>query len=139
MNAVFVDTSALYALVNAADSCHLLAKQAWHDLTAQRQPLVTTNYVVVEAMALLQRRHGLAAAIAVHQDFIPLIDVLWADHQTHNLAANLLVFSNRRQLSFVDCHSFVAMRQHRLTHAFAFDDDFAEQGFTLLPTPPNLR
>jgi len=39
----------------------------------------------------------------------------------------------RRQLSLVDCASFVVMRAHGLTRAFGFDAHFAEQGFTVTP------
>ena len=38
-----------------------------------------------------------------------------------------------RQLSLVDCTSFVVMRQIGIDDVFAFDRHFAEQGFTVLP------
>jgi uncharacterized protein len=40
--------------------------------------------------------------------------------------------AHRRHLSLVDCVSFAAMHQFGLSAVFAFDNHFAEQGFTIL-------
>ncbi|RME55690.1 MAG: VapC toxin family PIN domain ribonuclease, partial [Caldilineae bacterium] len=44
----------------------------------------------------------------------------------------MVVGANRRGLSLVDCTSFVVMQQLGIDTAFAFDNHFKEQGFTLL-------
>ncbi len=43
-----------------------------------------------------------------------------------------LLAANRRQLSLVDCVSFVVCRQRQLEQVFAFDTHFSEQGFFCL-------
>jgi predicted nucleic acid-binding protein len=40
-----------------------------------------------------------------------------------------------RQVSLVDWTSFVLMRRRGTSEAFAFDDDFTRQGFTLFGSP----
>lgn len=39
----------------------------------------------------------------------------------------------RRRVSLVDWVSVTVMRRLGMTEAFAFDDDFADHGFTLVP------
>jgi len=43
-----------------------------------------------------------------------------------------LLTAGRRQLSLVDCVSFLTMRRLNLKMAFAFDRHFTEQGFEVL-------
>ncbi len=43
-----------------------------------------------------------------------------------------LLTAGRRDLSLVDCVSFDSMRRQGVPDAFAFDQDFVEQGFRLL-------
>jgi uncharacterized protein len=64
---------------------------------------------------------------------VPLLNVYWVQPERHNLVVTALLSANRRQLSLVDCTSFVVMRELRIDRVFAFDHHFAEQGFTLLP------
>ena len=59
----FVDTSALYALLDRADPNHGPAANVFPPLL--RDGLVTHNYVVVESLALLDRRCGRRAALAL--------------------------------------------------------------------------
>ena len=58
MNRVFVDTSALLALMNAEDHLHGRAVEAANALRSTGAGLVTTSYVMVETYALLDRRLG---------------------------------------------------------------------------------
>lgn len=50
----FVDTSALYALMDAADPMHQRAGQTFRSI--RDQDVVTSNYVLLEASALVDRR-----------------------------------------------------------------------------------
>jgi uncharacterized protein len=51
----------------------------------------------------------------------------------HALAFATFLAANRRQLSLVYCASFTAMSSLKIEAAFAFEDHFVEQGFTVLP------
>jgi predicted nucleic acid-binding protein len=108
----------------------------WKDLLDREASLLCTNYVLVEAFALVQHRLGLAAVRTLQEDVVPMLDVRWmteADHQA-GLAAMLTAAS--RQLSLVDCVSFETMRNLGIRVALAFDRHFAEQGFALLEASP---
>lgn len=130
---VFVDTSALYALLSRTDENHRPAAAAFPGLR-RRGSLITHNYVVVEAAALVHRRLGGAAVRALLDELLAPIEVLWVDPGLHAVAqAAFLAGARRRGISLVDRVSFETMRRHGIGSAFAFDPDFASEGFELIP------
>jgi predicted nucleic acid-binding protein len=131
--AVFVDTSALYALMDADDDFNRVAGAQWASLLNGGETLVSTNYVLVETLALVQRRLGMAAAARLQMDIVPVLDIHWVDESTHRSAIGALLIAGQRGLSLVDCVSFEIMRGRGIDRAFAFDADFASAGFNLLP------
>ncbi len=132
---VFVDTSALYATLDADDVNHEGAARAWPvllDRLADDPFAVTTHSgVVTEIAALVQRRLGMRAVATLLDDIVPLFDITWIDERLHRLAVTALVAAGHRQVSLVDWTSFVVMRELGLDTAFAYDDDFERQGFSL--------
>lgn len=132
---ILVDTSALFAVLDADDQYHTQARETWEHLLSEEERLVCTNYVLVEAFALVQNRLGMEAVRTLQEDILPLVGVEWIDAQSHYSSVVALLTAGRRGLSLVDCASFETMRRLGLTTAFAFDSDFAEQGFQLIPLP----
>ena len=126
---VYVDTSAFYALMDRADSHHEQAVKCWKAFLDLDTPLFTSNYVVIETMALLQNRLGLEAATLWHDDILDIISVHWVDVQMHRLAYELWLSLKQRKLSLVDCIGFVIMRNKKCREAFCFDRHFKAQGF----------
>jgi predicted nucleic acid-binding protein len=126
---VFVDTSALLAVLNAGDENHARAARVFRGLLESSEELVTSNYVLVETMALLQHRFGLAAARGFQDDMVPVLGIAWVDAELHAEATAALLTAGRRDLSLVDCVSFACMRRQGFTRAFHFDRHFREQGF----------
>lgn len=129
---VFVDTSAFLAVLAADDEHHAVAAATWRRLITDEEPLVTNNYVLVETLALLQRRVGLDAVRAFQAKVMPSLLVRWMDEQQHQEALTSVLSANRRYLSLVDCASFQTMRLNGIGRAFTFDQHFAEQGFELV-------
>jgi predicted nucleic acid-binding protein len=129
---VFIDTSALLALLGKDDPEHQRAAGVWPDLL-DRGPVIAHAYVVVEASALVQRRMGMAAAEHLHGYLLPAVDVRLVDRGQHDRAVARWRGSTRRRLSLVDVVSFVVMEDAGVDRAFAFDDDFAAQGFDVVP------
>jgi predicted nucleic acid-binding protein len=125
---VFVDTSALYALLDRSDDRHLDAAGAFRGL--RETGAVTHNYVVVESIALVQARLGLEAVRRLLDDLLPVVSVRWVGVDLHRIAAAALLASGTAAVSFVDRVSFAFMREHALTQAFAYDGHFAREGFT---------
>ena len=130
---VFVDTSAFYAVLDADDQCHQAARSSWAELLDGGHALHTSNYVLVETMALLQARIGMDCVRAFAADVLPVVNLFWVDEMTHRSAYHALLVSGRRDLSLVDCVSFEAMRRLHLEDAFCFDRHFAEQGMRVVP------
>ena len=130
---VFVDTSALYALLDRADAHHKQAVAAWTDLLNGDERFVTSNYVFVESFALTQSRLGMDAARLLQEDILPIINIHFADREIHRSGISAVLSAGRRNLSFVDCVSFEIMRTLGIKTAFTFDPHFREQGFTVNP------
>ena len=132
---LFVDTSAILAFLDADQPRHADVIDAWDQAIAGQLRLFTSNYVLVESFALVQRRLGLEALRALADVLVPLLRPLWIDEELHAAAVAALFAAGRRKLSLVDCTSFELMRRHGLIEALALDDDFARQGFRLVPNP----
>lgn len=129
---VFVDTSAFLALLDASDRVHAPARKAWEGLLDPDVRLYTNNYVLVETLALIQRKFGLSVIRVFEEDVLPVISVAWVDEAAHKAAMSALLAASRRELSLVDCTSFETMRKVGLRTAFSFDRHFKEQGFELV-------
>ena len=132
---IFVDTSALVAFLDADQPWHAEVIDTWDRAVADEKALFTSNYVLVESFALVQRRLGLEALRALADVLVPMLRPLWIDEELHAATVASLFAAGRRKLSLVDCTSFELMRRRGLTDALALDDDFARQGFRLLPAP----
>lgn len=135
---VFVDTSALLAVLNRSDLWAVRAAHQWRRLIESRAELATTSYVVLETVSVLQRRLGLPAVQTFCASLLPLMEVSFVDADLHAAALSTLLMANRRELSLVDCCSLEFMRRQRVGTAFAYDRHFTEQGFELcgdLPEP----
>jgi len=130
---IFVDTSGLYAVFDRDDANHSKARVAWEEWLRQDEPLITNNYVILETLALLQRRIGVAAVRMFQEDVAPLLRVDWVSEGQHSAAVEAMLAAARRKLSVVDCVSFQTMRRHGLRTAFCFDPHFREQGFSTKP------
>jgi predicted nucleic acid-binding protein len=130
---IFIDTSGFYAVLDANDESHEAARTAWVRLLEGRNAIHTSNYVLVETIALLQGRIGMECVNVFTADILPIVNVFWVDEGVHRSAHHALMVSARRNLSLVDVVSFEVMRRLDLREVFCFDSHFAEQGFTPLP------
>lgn len=130
---LFADTSAFYVMSDEGDRHHVEARRFWQECIDAREDIVSTNYVVVETFALMQRRLGIAAARRFQTEIVPVLQVEWVDEPTHRVAVAAVLGAGRRSLSLVDCVSFEVMRRLRLDRVFAFDADFENHGFRCVP------
>ncbi len=128
---VFADTSALYALLVRNDYMHVRAKLNFAHFREHQARLVTTSFVIVETVALLQRRVGMEAVYGFQSRIIPLLDIIWVDKELYNKAIQRLLALNKRGVSLVDCLSFEVMEARGIALAFTFDRHFAEFGFSM--------
>jgi uncharacterized protein len=127
---VFVDTSALYALLDEADRHHADASDALRRLVGTE--LVTHAYVIVETCALVGRRLPWRATERLVDGLLPVIEVRPVDADLHGAAMGAYRGSASAAVSLVDHASFTLMRSLGIGRAFAYDDDFVREGFELI-------
>ena len=124
---VFVDTSALLAILDEDDRFHREAAETFRALIAGTE-LVTHNYVEVETLTLARRRLGPGAVARLTDRLLPAMTTIWVDEPLHR-AALAAQRSAAASVSLVDTVSFEVMRREGIVQAFAFDVDFEAQGF----------
>ena len=128
-----VDTSALYALLDGDDAYHARSVERWEREPPGEGSLVTTNYIVLESMTLLQARLGMAAVRTFHDAVLPVLRLEWINEGAHARAVSAFLAADRRGPSLVDFSSFEIMRRLGIRSAFTFDRHFRQYGFETLP------
>ncbi len=131
----FIDTSAFYAVLDKSDVNHNRAAKIWRELLERDAVLMTSNYVIVECFALMQKRLGKYAARVFQDQILPLVSIQWVGENDHLRGVSAFLTASRRKLSLVDCVSFVMMRDLGLKDVFCFDKDFEKEGFSCLEPP----
>lgn len=127
---IFIDTSALFALLDRDDDAHRRARAFFE----QGPPsLLTHNYVVAETTALVHRRLGAVLGRTLLEDLMPVIAIRWVDEEIHRAATSAFLAAVRRRTSLVDWVSFEVMRRDGIEQAFTFDRDFVSTGFEIVP------
>ncbi len=125
-----MDTSAIYALADRNDPRHNEARERFQRTLESGEDLITHNSVLVEAMAVIQNRLGLAAALQTAND-CRAVEIEWVTEAGHDEALRRLARRGHRRVSIVDQGSFLVMRRRGVRTALAFDPDFEAEGFRL--------
>jgi uncharacterized protein len=130
---MFVDTGAWFAAFVPGDSDHQAARR-W--LSQNRQPLVTTDYILDELLTLLKCRGEFCRAEQAGQSILDglVAQLEWVTPA--DVHAAWIVFRRFRDKgwSFTDCTSRVVMERLGINTAFSFDEHFREFGnVTLVP------
>jgi predicted nucleic acid-binding protein len=135
-NKVFVDTSGWANLFVATELYHEQAKQWFQKARQQKQEMVTTNYVVIELVALLNsplrvpRPQLFKYVDAVRS--APYINLVHIDAAIDAAAWELLKTREDKAWSLVDSTSFAVMQQLRIQEALTTDHHFEQAGFVRL-------
>jgi predicted nucleic acid-binding protein len=127
---VFVDTSGWYAYFDKSDRFHAEAAS----FIGRRPTLLTSDLVVSETLALLQRRINKAVSQKVGEILLDrmVVELLIPSFKT--LQESLLLYEGTsRKLSFVDCSNKILMAQNDLDTIFCFDEDFKGLGLKVVP------
>jgi uncharacterized protein len=128
---IFLDTSGIYALADIDDANHQAAVDAFQAAHSVGRRVVTSNYVLVESAALLQRRLGHKSALALLSD-APKFDITWVTAEIHALGVRRLNEAGGSKVSLVDAISFVIMRMRGMDTYLGFDRHFDAEGFRRL-------
>ena len=131
---VFVDTSALYALIDKRDSHHRKTGEVVVRLLRSRRRLVTTDYIVAEAVNLANARAGsvLGTRILDLLEQSAGIRVEWISSARFESTKRFFRRHTDHRYSFTDCASFVVMHELELAEALTTDHHYVEAGFTSL-------
>jgi predicted nucleic acid-binding protein len=131
---IFIDTSAFLAVLNVNDKFHQKARQAWDEILSSDATLFSSNYILLETIALLHSRFGIEAVRLFVRDILPVVGLIWVNQTIHEQGMSALLVANHRMLSLADCTSFEIMRLAGLDLALTFDLHFHDQGFNIIPT-----
>jgi uncharacterized protein len=132
---IFVDTSAWLALADRHDRGHAGALNVARRIArGEFGKQVTTNYVMTETLTLVRRRLGPSAAVSLAKTFAESdeIRVFWIEPVHHEQAVQRMAGHTDKVWSLTDCASFVVMDALQIRLAFAFDEDFAQAGFSVV-------
>jgi uncharacterized protein len=130
----FVDTSALYALIDRRDSHHSVMAKRVRRLLGSHRRLVTTDYVVCEAVNLANARsgHHVGTRILELIERSAALRVEWIGSLRFDASKIFYRRYSDHRYSFTDCTSFVVMQELRISDALTTDEHFAEAGFQVL-------
>lgn len=141
MKQIFVDSSGWIALYNGRDAHHARAEAAFAGLRNTAVSLVTSDYIIDEAITHIRAwgSHADAITFGAAVRGHPLID--WVDiaEPAWSAAWDIFVRYDDKRFSFTDCTSFAIMRARTIREAFTFDADFEQMGFRMWPGPDGKR
>jgi predicted nucleic acid-binding protein len=122
--AVLWDSSAVLALLDANDADHKSAVGVVRQIASERRPSFITNYIEVEAHALLLRKLGrMLAREWLLTGGLPVIRALPAEE---NLAKEIIARHSDKNWSLCDAISFAVMEARGVKRAFTFDHHFLQ-------------
>ena len=132
MDRLFVDTGAWFAYVNREDPDHAAVRKVLRNFDGR---IVTSNFVFDETVTLCRYRLGHRVAVKVGAALLDpaAADLVRVTAEDERTGWALFLSREDKGYSFTDCTSFILMRRLRLRQAAAVDDDFRQQGFSVLP------
>ncbi len=130
MAQVFVDTSAVFALIDRDDANHGAARRTLKTFKARRLEPVLTNFVVAESHALLLARLDASIARSWLLGNVWPIERLREEDEAR--ARAIIARYTDKTFTYVDATSFAVMERLGLKTAFAFDPHFRQYGFQVI-------
>ncbi len=116
----------MLALLDADDADHPVATLIAHEIAPERRPSFITNYLEVEAHALLLRKLGRALAGQwLLGGGLPVVRV---SPQEEERGKSLLEQYSDKDWSLCDAISFAVIDRRRVDAAFSFDRHFVQFG-----------
>lgn len=133
-NKIFVDTAGWANFFIKKQPQHQACKQLVQQYRLHQTQFVTTNYIILELVALLHSPLRIPPAVAV-----PIVETIkqveWIEiiHITaalDNEAWQLRQARLDKNWSLVDCSSFVIMQKNDIREALTTDAHFEQAGFS---------
>ena len=139
MAPVFVDTGGWIGLVVKRDQFHQEEFSYYQNLSQQKTPDLTTNYVLIETYTRIRYDDGHDKALQFHDIITKAVEVRrlrleWITLSLYERGWNIFLKYKDQKFSFVDCTSFAVARQANVREIFGFDQNFSTMGFILKPS-----
>jgi uncharacterized protein len=130
---MLVDTSALLALVFRKDRYHVAAVEFVRGNPRAR--FVLTELILGEVATRVRAWAGARRAVAVARSLLESrrYEVLFVGPEVIEGALGRMARFEDKRLSLTDCASFELMERLGLRAAFAFDRDFRDCGYIMVP------
>ena len=128
-------------MADIADPMHAATRQERDACLQGGGLLVTTDYVLNEALTLIRSRLGQSAAVRWWAQVAASSRLQWewiGPARVEQARRRFLAVGNTGS-SFTDCTSFVIMEELRLCRALTTDRGFAQSGFEVLPAESPRR
>jgi uncharacterized protein len=124
---IFVDTGAWYASFVPKDEDYSAAR-AW--LRGNKEPLLTTDYVVDELLTLLKANDEFKRALELGRSLLEqrLARLARVTDEDLTLAWKAFQKYADKEWSFTDCVSYAVIERLGIKKAFAFDRHFRQFG-----------
>ena len=124
---IFVDTGAWFAAAVPSDPDHSAASRWLADNT---EPLLTTDYIIDEALTLLRARGERTRALLLGEGFFNarLAEIYTLDETDIALAWEVFKRFDDKDWSFTDCASKAVIERLVIQQAFAFEHHFEQFG-----------
>lgn len=138
MTRLFVDASYWIALELKDDQNHLAAQLHWSSLNLGGTQIITTTYVLDEAVTFLNSRNAHRNAVGLGESIMlsQRIELIHVDEDLFFEGWKAFRKYDDKKFSLTDCISFVVMISHGLQTALSFDGDFVKVGFSVEPPAP---
>jgi len=132
--AAFADASFFFALAAKRDLAHAAAASTFARLLRAQRRIVTTDYVVDEALTLIKARTNATISLQLLDriEMSGTIVIESVNPQRFDAAKAFFRKHADHDYSFTDCTSFVLMRELKLRDALTTDAHFVEAGFRAL-------
>lgn len=128
MERIILDTSAIYALLDKSDDNHQKAKKLFINLSKENFNILISNFILAECHAIISGRlgHELARKWLQNQCW-PVERITEEDEKR---AQEIIFTFTDKSFSYTDATTFAIMERLGITKVFAFDQHFAQFGFT---------
>jgi uncharacterized protein len=123
---VLWDSSAILAFIDADDADHARAVAVARRIASEKRPSFITNYIEVEAHALLLRKLG--RAIAREWLLTGGLAVIRVAQDEEQRAKEILARHTDKDWTLCDAISFAVLDARRNRRAFTFDRHFRQYG-----------
>ena len=121
---VLWDSSAILALLDADDADHERAVEAAGQIASEKRPSFVTNYIEVEAHALLLRKLG--RTVAREWLLTGGLPVIRALPEEEDRAREIIARHSDKDWSLCDAISFAVLDVRGIGRAFTFDRHFLQ-------------